>query len=76
MYDVELILALMLAVVVAAVAARALRVPYPILLVVGGLLLALTPAVPNVGVLLRQSVRGTSYANLVSGLPGAAPGVL
>jgi monovalent cation/hydrogen antiporter len=46
--DVELILALMVAVAVIATAARALRVPYPILLVLGGLLLALTPAVPDV----------------------------
>jgi Na+/H+ antiporter len=47
-YEVELILALMVAVAVAATAARALRVPYPILLVGGGLLLALTPGVPQV----------------------------
>jgi CPA1 family monovalent cation:H+ antiporter len=47
-YEVELILALMVAVAVAATAARALRVPYPILLVAGGLLLALTPGVPRV----------------------------
>jgi monovalent cation/hydrogen antiporter len=46
--DVELILALMVAVAVIATAARALRVPYPILLVLGGLVLALTPAVPEV----------------------------
>jgi CPA1 family monovalent cation:H+ antiporter len=46
--DVELILALMVAVAVIATAARALRVPYPILLVLGGLVLALTPAVPSV----------------------------
>jgi len=47
-YAVELILALMVAVAVVAMAARALRVPYPILLVLGGLLLALTPGVPHV----------------------------
>jgi NhaP-type Na+/H+ or K+/H+ antiporter len=47
-YAVELILALMVAVAVVATAARALRVPYPILLVLGGLLLALTPGVPQV----------------------------
>jgi CPA1 family monovalent cation:H+ antiporter len=46
--DVELILALMVAVAVIATAARGLRVPYPILLVLGGLALALTPAVPDV----------------------------
>src|ERR671933_754164 len=38
----------MVAVAVVATTAPALRVPYPILLVVGGLLLALIPAVPNV----------------------------
>ena len=43
MYGVELILTLMVAVAVVATAARALRVPYPILLVVGGLLVAVTP---------------------------------
>jgi monovalent cation/hydrogen antiporter len=46
--QVELILALMVAVAVVATAARALRVPYPILLVLGGLVLALTPGVPHV----------------------------
>jgi CPA1 family monovalent cation:H+ antiporter len=46
--EVELILALMVGVAVAATAARALRVPYPILLVLGGLVLALTPGVPQV----------------------------
>ncbi len=48
MYGVELILALMVGVAVVATAARALRVPYPILLVLGGLVLALIPAVPQV----------------------------
>src|SRR5258708_34452007 len=38
----------MVAVAVVAMTARALRVPYTILLVLGGLLLALTPAVPHV----------------------------
>src|SRR5919202_89295 len=38
----------MVAVAVVATTAPALRVPYPILLVVGGLLLALIPAVPDV----------------------------
>jgi NhaP-type Na+/H+ or K+/H+ antiporter len=46
--DVELILALMVAVAVIATAPRAVRVPYPILLGLGGLVLALTPAVPDV----------------------------
>src|SRR5258707_15012564 len=48
MYEVELILALMVAVAVVATAARALRGPYPILLGLGGLLLALTPGVPQI----------------------------
>ena len=48
MPEVELILALMVAVAVVATAAHVLRVPYPILLVLGGLLLALTPAVRQV----------------------------
>ena len=48
MPDVELILLLMVAVAAIATAARALRVPYPILLVLGGLALALTPALPHV----------------------------
>jgi Na+/H+ antiporter len=46
--EVELILALLVAVVVLATAAQAVRLPYPILLVLGGLLLALVPAVPNI----------------------------
>lgn len=46
--QVELILALLAAVAVAATVARALRVPYPILLVLGGLVLALTPGIPDV----------------------------
>src|SRR5262245_2410119 len=48
MPDVELILALMVAVSIIAVAARSWRVPYPILLVLGGLLLAVTPGVPSI----------------------------
>jgi len=47
-YGVELILTLMVAVAVVATAARSLRVPYPILLVVGGLLVAVTPGVPHI----------------------------
>jgi CPA1 family monovalent cation:H+ antiporter len=46
--QVELILALLVAVCVLVLAARTIRVPYPILLVVGGLVLAAIPAVPNV----------------------------
>jgi len=44
----ELILGLLLAVVVLATIARRIGVPYPILLVVGGLVLALVPRVPQV----------------------------
>jgi monovalent cation/hydrogen antiporter len=47
-YQIELILALLVGVAIVATAARALRVPYPILLVLGGLLLALVPGVPQV----------------------------
>src|ERR687886_1566808 len=48
MYEIELILALLVAVTVLATAARTVRVPYPILLVLGGVFWALIPAVPNV----------------------------
>ena len=48
MFGIELILALLVAVCVLALVARGLHVPYPILLVLGGLGLALLPFVPNV----------------------------
>lgn len=48
MHEIELVLALLVAVAALAPLARATQVPYPILLVVGGLLLALIPAVPKV----------------------------
>jgi CPA1 family monovalent cation:H+ antiporter len=48
MHEVELTLGLLVAVAVLATIARTIRVPYPILLVVGGLLLALSPVVPDV----------------------------
>jgi monovalent cation/hydrogen antiporter len=48
MHEIELVLALMVAVAALATVARALRIPYPILLVLGGLLLALLPVVPDV----------------------------
>jgi CPA1 family monovalent cation:H+ antiporter len=48
MVNIELILTLLVAVCVLALAARGLRVPYPILLVVGGLVLALLPFVPDI----------------------------
>jgi monovalent cation/hydrogen antiporter len=47
-HDTELVLALLVAVCVLALAARSARVPYPILMVLGGLVLAAIPAVPNV----------------------------
>jgi CPA1 family monovalent cation:H+ antiporter len=48
MPDVELILALMVAVAIIATAAHLWRVPYPILLVLGGLLLAVTPGIQSI----------------------------
>jgi Na+/H+ antiporter len=45
---IELILALMVGVGVIATAARALRVPYPILMVLGGLVMAVIPGIPSV----------------------------
>jgi Na+/H+ antiporter len=48
MHEVELTLGLLVVVAVLATVARTIRVPYPILLVVGGLLLALSPAVPDI----------------------------
>src|SRR5579864_2158785 len=48
MQTVELVLALVVAVVVVSTVAPALRVPAPILLVLGGLALALLPQVPDV----------------------------
>lgn len=48
MHAVELSLALLVAVAVLARIAAAVRVPYPILLVLGGLALALAPQVPDV----------------------------
>ena len=48
MFGIELILALLVAVCVLALVARGLHVPYPILLVLGGLGLALLPFGPNV----------------------------
>src|SRR3954452_8906734 len=48
MFGIELILALLVAVCVLVLVASGLHVPYPILLVVGGLALALLPFVPDV----------------------------
>ena len=44
----ELMVGLLLAVVFLATVAQRIRLPYPILLVLGGLLLALVPQVPQV----------------------------
>ena len=48
MHEVELILALLVAVAALATLARLLSVPQPIFQVFGGLLLAMSPAIPNV----------------------------
>lgn len=48
MQDLELVLALLVAVVLISALAPVLRIPAPVLLVVGGLLLALAPQVPDV----------------------------
>lgn len=48
MYEIELFLSLLVAVSVLATVARALHLPYPILLVVAGLVLALVPGTPTV----------------------------
>ena len=48
MHEVELVLVLLVAVAALAPLARAIRVPYPILMVLAGLLIALMPAVPPV----------------------------
>ena len=45
---VEVIFGLLLAVAALALLARKLKIPYPILLVVGGLLLGLVPGLPRV----------------------------
>ncbi|HMA33351.1 MAG TPA: cation:proton antiporter, partial [Chloroflexia bacterium] len=48
MNELELILLLLVVVAALTLLARAWRVPYPILLVFGGLLLALVPSVPKI----------------------------
>jgi monovalent cation/hydrogen antiporter len=47
-YVIETVLGLMVAVAIVAILARRLQVPYPILLVIGGLGLALIPGLPRV----------------------------
>src|SRR5262249_13702792 len=48
MHEIELILALLVAVAVLATMARAAHLPYPILLLLGGLILAVIPGIPSV----------------------------
>lgn len=48
MPDVQVVLGLLVAVVVLAMVARRLRLPYPIVMVIGGLVLAVIPGVPRV----------------------------
>jgi CPA1 family monovalent cation:H+ antiporter len=48
MPDVQIVLGLLVAVVVLAMIARRLRLPYPIVMVIGGLALAVIPGVPRV----------------------------
>jgi CPA1 family monovalent cation:H+ antiporter len=49
LYSLEVILGVLVAVAVLALVARKLPIPYPILLVLGGLGLALVPGVPPIG---------------------------
>src|SRR5690349_11194472 len=48
MHEIELVLALLVVVTALTPIARRLRVPYPILLVLAGLILALIPVVPDI----------------------------
>src|ERR1041385_3257772 len=48
MIEIELVLLLMVVVAALTPVARRLHVPYPVLLVVGGLVLALIPVVPDI----------------------------
>lgn len=48
MSQIELVMSLLLAVVVLAAAAERIKIPYPIVLVAGGLILGAIPALPNV----------------------------
>ena len=47
-YAAELIIGLLVALTALALLARRVRVPYPVLFVIGGLLLALVPGLPSV----------------------------
>src|SRR5213592_4080707 len=57
MHQFEIILALLVAVVLLGMAARRLGVPSPVLLVIGGLVIALFPGLPPVEFELRANVR-------------------
>ena len=48
MTQIELVLGLLLAVVVLATAAERIKIPYPVVLVIGGLVLGALPQLPNV----------------------------
>jgi monovalent cation/hydrogen antiporter len=48
MYDVTLVLGLLVAVITLVTAARKVGVPYPIVLVLGGLALGLAPGLPQI----------------------------
>jgi CPA1 family monovalent cation:H+ antiporter len=48
MHDIELVLLLLVVVTALTPVARKLNVPYPVLLVLGGLVLAITPIAPNI----------------------------
>lgn len=48
MHEIELVLALLVVVAALTPLARFLRIPYPIVLVLGGLILALIPSVPSI----------------------------
>lgn len=48
MHEIEIVLGLLLVVAALAVVAQRLAIPYPILLVVGGLVLGFVPGLPQV----------------------------
>ena len=48
MHNIEIVLGLLLAVAVLSIAAQRLAIPYPILLVLGGLVLSFVPGLPNI----------------------------
>ena len=75
MNEIELVLLLLVAVTALTPLARKLRVPYPILLVVAGLILALMPFVPDIQItpeLGSDNAIQTIPTNLLAGLFGFA----